>query len=160
MKTGGRAAALLFLSFLTAVPARGQSALDGFDPNLNGNVNVVVVQPDGTIPIGGNFTLSPNGGAPNGTTSENQQKQPWPDGGNTPNLPDSTTDLDDSDGDFEDFSSHPSTRNYQNSPVLSVTGLDAPTPRAPEVIPVLFLPVHCPNCLRDQIRERAPPIPE
>jgi uncharacterized delta-60 repeat protein len=48
-----------------AVPVCGQSALDGFDPNANGNVNAVVVQPDGKILIGGNFTmLSPNGGAP------------------------------------------------------------------------------------------------
>jgi uncharacterized delta-60 repeat protein len=43
---------------------RGQSALDGFDPNANGAVNVVVVQPDGKILLGGDFTaLSPNGGA-------------------------------------------------------------------------------------------------
>src|SRR5437667_6266090 len=42
----------------------GQSALDGFDPNANGTVRVVVVQPDGKILIGGAFTtLSPNGGA-------------------------------------------------------------------------------------------------
>ena len=42
---------------------RGQSALDGFDPNANGVVDVVVVQPDGKILIGGAFTtLSPNGG--------------------------------------------------------------------------------------------------
>ena len=46
-----------------AVAARGQSALDGFDANANGRVNVVVVQPDGKILIGGTFTtLSPNGG--------------------------------------------------------------------------------------------------
>ena len=44
--------------------ALGQSALDGFDPNANGTVNVVVVQPDGKILVGGDFfTLSPNGGA-------------------------------------------------------------------------------------------------
>ena len=43
----------------------GGSALDGFDPNANGAVRVVVVQPDGKILIGGDFTtLSPNGGAP------------------------------------------------------------------------------------------------
>src|SRR5204862_5607325 len=43
---------------------RGQSALDGFDPNANGSINVVVVQPDGKILLGGAFTaLSPNGGA-------------------------------------------------------------------------------------------------
>src|SRR5436853_6535759 len=46
-----------------AAAVRGQSALDGFDPNANGAVSVVVVQPDGKILIGGNFTtLSPNGG--------------------------------------------------------------------------------------------------
>jgi uncharacterized delta-60 repeat protein len=44
---------------------RGQSALDGFDPNADGAVRVVVVQPDGKILIGGDFTtLSPNGGTP------------------------------------------------------------------------------------------------
>jgi uncharacterized delta-60 repeat protein len=35
---------------------RGQSALDGFDPNANGTVNVVVAQPDGKILLGGSFT--------------------------------------------------------------------------------------------------------
>jgi len=45
-----------------AAAVRGQSA-DGFDPNANGAVEVVVVQPDGKILIGGDFTtLSPNGG--------------------------------------------------------------------------------------------------
>jgi uncharacterized delta-60 repeat protein len=48
-----------------AAALRGQSALDGFDPNANGTVNVVVVQPDGKILLGGDFTtLSPNDGAP------------------------------------------------------------------------------------------------
>jgi hypothetical protein len=48
---------------LMAATARGQSALDGFDPNANGTVYVVVAQPDGKILIGGAFTtLSPNGG--------------------------------------------------------------------------------------------------
>ena len=47
-----------------AEAVRGQSALDGFDPNANGRVDVIVVQPDGKILIGGDFTtLSPNGGA-------------------------------------------------------------------------------------------------
>jgi uncharacterized delta-60 repeat protein len=45
--------------------AVAQSALDGFDPNANGVIRVVVVQPDGKVLIGGDFTsLSPNGGAP------------------------------------------------------------------------------------------------
>src|SRR5687768_10835346 len=47
-----------------AVSVRGQSPLDGFDPRPNGTVRVVVVQPNGKILIGGEFTtLSPNGGA-------------------------------------------------------------------------------------------------
>jgi len=47
-----------------AAALRGQSALDGFDPNANGTVQVVVVQPDGKILIGGDFTsLAPNGAA-------------------------------------------------------------------------------------------------
>ena len=59
-----RAALVLFLLAGGAVAALGQSALDGFDPNANGTVNVVVVQPDGKILVGGDFfTLSPNGGA-------------------------------------------------------------------------------------------------
>src|SRR5438309_4288204 len=46
-----------------AAAVRGQSALDGFDPNVNGPVFVVVIQPDGKILVGGDFTtLSPNGG--------------------------------------------------------------------------------------------------
>src|SRR5437660_1479158 len=36
-----------------AAAVRGQSALDGFDPNANGEVHVAVVQPDGKILIGG-----------------------------------------------------------------------------------------------------------
>ena len=52
------------IGLLLATSVRGQSALDGFDPNANGAVYVVVVQPDGKILIGGDFTtLSPNGGA-------------------------------------------------------------------------------------------------
>src|SRR5256885_3463719 len=47
-----------------ATAVRGQFALDGFDPNANGIVRAVVVQADGKIVIGGDFTsVSPNGGA-------------------------------------------------------------------------------------------------
>jgi uncharacterized delta-60 repeat protein len=68
MKAAINAASLVFLLALLlasgAPDVRAQSALDGFDPNPNGTVNVVVVQPDGKILIGGAFTtLSPNGGA-------------------------------------------------------------------------------------------------
>ncbi len=60
-----RRAGLPFLFFALTALARGQSALDGFDPNANDTVRVVVVQPDGKILLGGHFTtLSPNGGAP------------------------------------------------------------------------------------------------
>jgi len=57
------AIAVLFACF--AFAALAQSALDGFDPNANGAVRAVVVQPDGKILLGGVFTtLSPNGGTP------------------------------------------------------------------------------------------------
>src|SRR5205814_675943 len=46
--------AVLLAGGSTAV--RGQSALDGFDPNANGTVVVVDDQPDGKILIGGDFT--------------------------------------------------------------------------------------------------------
>ena len=49
---------------LTGTAVRGQSALDGFDPNSSGTVGVIVQQADGKILLGGTFTtLSPNGGA-------------------------------------------------------------------------------------------------
>src|SRR5438477_3362521 len=57
-------AATLLLFLLATTQMRAQSALDGFNPNANDTVNVVVVQPDGKILIGGDFTaLAPNGGA-------------------------------------------------------------------------------------------------
>ena len=46
--------AVLLASGATAV--RGQSALDGFDPNASNTVQVVVVQPGGKTLIGGQFT--------------------------------------------------------------------------------------------------------
>ncbi|HSS18996.1 MAG TPA: DUF4214 domain-containing protein [Pyrinomonadaceae bacterium] len=53
------------LFFLLNSIASAQSAIDGFDPNANGTVWAVVVQPDGKVLIGGEFTtISPNGGAP------------------------------------------------------------------------------------------------
>src|SRR5437016_4087851 len=68
-----------------AAAVRGQSALDGFDPNANGVVNAVVVQPDGKILLGGDFTtLSPNGGA---TVTRNHIARLNPDGPLTDNCP-------------------------------------------------------------------------
>src|SRR5436853_5621491 len=61
-----------------AAAVRGQSALDGFDPNANNVIWVVVVQPDGKILIGGAFTtLAPNGGA---TVTRNRIARLNPDG--------------------------------------------------------------------------------
>ncbi len=61
---------------VTAV--HGPSALDGFDPNANAPVQVVVVQPDGKLIIVGNFTtLAPNGGA---TLARNHIARLNPDG--------------------------------------------------------------------------------
>ncbi|HKP05194.1 MAG TPA: hypothetical protein VJU77_17725 [Chthoniobacterales bacterium] len=58
-----KAAATLLLVLLLSSQVRAQSALDGFDPNPNSSIDVIVVQPDGKILIGGSFTtLSPNGG--------------------------------------------------------------------------------------------------
>jgi hypothetical protein len=61
-----------------AATVRGQSALDGFDPNANGTIRAVVVQSDGHILIGGDFTtLAPNGGA---AVARNQIARLNPDG--------------------------------------------------------------------------------
>src|SRR6187399_1258435 len=58
-----RTVALLVLLLMTAAQTQGQSSLHGFDPNAQGPIYVVVVQPDGKILIGGAFTsLAPNGG--------------------------------------------------------------------------------------------------
>src|SRR5215212_348491 len=43
-----------------AAVVHGQSALDSFNPNANGIVSVIVVQPDGKILIGGWFTALTN----------------------------------------------------------------------------------------------------
>ncbi|MEY2490277.1 MAG: hypothetical protein QOC70_2219 [Verrucomicrobiota bacterium] len=56
-------AAILWLSLLLPAQGRAQFVLDDFDPNANEPVWVVVVQPDGKILLGGDFTrLAPNGG--------------------------------------------------------------------------------------------------
>jgi uncharacterized delta-60 repeat protein len=67
-QSGSIIAACMFIAFAFFIcfagAARAQTVLDGFDPNANGTIQVVVVQPDGKILIGGEFTtLSPNGGA-------------------------------------------------------------------------------------------------
>lgn len=55
--------ALVFIAVGFLGNAKAQSALDGFDPNANNSVRVVLPQPDGKILIAGEFTsLAPNGG--------------------------------------------------------------------------------------------------
>jgi uncharacterized delta-60 repeat protein len=56
-----------------AAVVHGQFALDGFDPNADGTVRVAVVQPDGKILIGGDFTNI-------GTTPRNHIARLNPDG--------------------------------------------------------------------------------
>ncbi|MFN0279867.1 MAG: cohesin domain-containing protein [Pyrinomonadaceae bacterium] len=56
---------IMFLILNLGLAVRAQSAVDGFDPNTDGGVSVIVLQPDGKILVGGSFfTFSPNGGAP------------------------------------------------------------------------------------------------
>jgi uncharacterized delta-60 repeat protein len=57
-------AAVPLLFLLLGTVARGQSALDGFDPNTDGELVFAAIQPDGKILIFGDFTtVAPNGGA-------------------------------------------------------------------------------------------------
>src|SRR5471030_346351 len=59
-------AGLVLLSSLGTLPGAfgATTALDGFNPNANGTVNTVLIQPDGKILMGGYFTqLHPYGGA-------------------------------------------------------------------------------------------------
>ena len=52
-----------------AAGAQAQSPLDGFNPGANGRVSSMLVQPDGKILIGGEFTMLGGGGS--GTISRN-----------------------------------------------------------------------------------------
>jgi uncharacterized delta-60 repeat protein len=74
----------LFISLLALGLAHGASAaccpsvIDDFDPNANGAIQVVVLQPDGKVLIGGSFTsVAPNGGA---TVARNRIARLNPDG--------------------------------------------------------------------------------
>src|SRR5207247_1904074 len=46
-----------FALFLGRPSLFAQSALDGFDPNVNGSVRAIALQGDGKIVIGGDFTV-------------------------------------------------------------------------------------------------------
>src|SRR6266705_1277519 len=71
---------LAVLLVVAALPeiARGQSAIDGFDPGANGSVFAVAVQADGKILLGGSFTMLGGGGT--GTTTRNRIARLNPDG--------------------------------------------------------------------------------
>ncbi|MGI8786685.1 MAG: delta-60 repeat domain-containing protein [Pyrinomonadaceae bacterium] len=57
LRRAGLFSIAIFALFVYLTPiAQAQSALDGFDPNANGLVRLIVVQPDGKIIIGGGFT--------------------------------------------------------------------------------------------------------
>jgi uncharacterized delta-60 repeat protein len=59
-------------------PVHAQSPLDGFNPGASNSVNAVVVQPDGKILVGGDFTTLGGGGT--GTTPRNGIGRLHPDG--------------------------------------------------------------------------------
>ncbi len=55
----------VLLALFLGETARSKTVLDAFDPNVNGGLAAMVLQPDGKIIIGGGFTyISPNGGTP------------------------------------------------------------------------------------------------
>ena len=64
--TAGMLRVLLFASLIAGAAlflllpwfALAQSVEDGFNPDANGAVNVIVTQPDGKILVGGEFTRS------------------------------------------------------------------------------------------------------
>src|SRR5438105_4383909 len=59
LRSSARLSLMVFVGLALAgggAAVRGQSALDGFDPNANGNVSSIAVQADGKILIGGDFT--------------------------------------------------------------------------------------------------------
>ena len=63
MKTAFLRLCVLGLLASAAATLRGQSALDGFDPDADNLILAVVVQPDGKILVGGAFSaFSPNDG--------------------------------------------------------------------------------------------------
>jgi hypothetical protein len=87
---------------------------------------------------------------------ENEEGQPSHDSA----PPVSSSDIDDTDGGLDDFSADPSTCNDRDTPLFSVTGLDAVALRTARIVPILLVPVHCFYCLHEHIRERAPPCLE
>ena len=64
-----RCGALLLAICLGAGAAYAQSALDGFDPGADNAIKTLIVQPDGKILVGGDFTMLGGGGT--GTTVRN-----------------------------------------------------------------------------------------
>ena len=68
----------MLLVGVASPPAHAQSALDGFNPGANDLVQVIAVQPDGKILVGGSFTGLGGGGT--GSTPRNYIGRLSPDG--------------------------------------------------------------------------------
>jgi len=86
-------------------------------------------------------------------TSEKQEKQPAPDGGDSPNLPDSTSD---DDGTFDGLSADDFSRTDHPTTLLSVSDVDSAIEHTPHGVLVPLLTVQCFYSLHEHIRERAP----
>lgn len=87
-------------------------------------------------------------------SSENGKKQPSQD---RDNSPDPASDLDESESGPGDLKPANSSRQDQGTSRFSATSLDADIPRASRLVPVFLLLANCIPCLREHIRERAPP---
>ena len=91
------------------------------------------------------------------TASGDNRTQPFPESNNSPDST-SNSNLHASTNRLDDLSPDNSTREDHDTSYSSVTDLDAATLRARGTIPVFLLPVHSSYCLREHIRERAPPV--
>jgi hypothetical protein len=86
--------------------------------------------------------------------SENKQEQPLPDSNNSP---DSTTDLDDSDGSLDELSADTTTRYDQETPWFTTTTAATIALHRPGFVPAFLFSNHSSDSLHENIRERAPP---
>lgn len=76
----------LFLALTVLIsPALFASAADGFDPNVDGNVFALALQPDGRVLIAGAFTTIQPNGAPAAIARKNIARV-LPDGSNDPSF--------------------------------------------------------------------------
>ena len=78
MKKKGLLFLVLFsLLIVSALPgiSNSQSAIDGFDPNANSEVNSIAIQADGKILVGGDFTII--GGRRETTSPDSTRMEAW-----------------------------------------------------------------------------------